>query len=490
MSLPMPTPPLADPPAPALAALTALWQGLGLPAEALAHAHLPGTAPVLPSSFAVATAAQASLGAAALAAAEIGHQRGGPRQTISVDRSHAALECTAWFALDGTTPPAWDPISGLYPCGGPAGPAGWVRIHANFAHHRDGALGQLGRPPGPGTERSAVSQALVGWTAAAFEQAAADAGLVVAAVRSFAQWDAHPQALALAGRPVVSITNIDTGLAPAAPLAWPAITPDQRPLSGLRVLDLTRILAGPVAGRCLAAYGAEVMLVNGPHLPNIDSIADTSRGKLSAQVDLRVPTGRDQLLSLLDSAQVFLQGYRPGALAGHGFDPVALARRRPGIVVGALSAYGGVGPWAERRGFDSLVQTATGFNLAEAQAAGSATPKALPLQILDYATGYLMAFGLQAALWRQARQGGSWLVQVSLAETGHWLRGLGRLADGLNTLKPDLAPYLADSPSGFGPQGQSIVRAVRHAALFSRTPAGWQRPSMPPGSHPPIWPDL
>ena len=471
-----------------MAAASALWRAAGLPADALQWLDLPGAGPVLPSSFDVATAAQASLGLAALAAAEIAHLRGTGRQAVSVERVHAALECTAWFALDGKTPPLWDPISGLYPCGKPGNTPAWVRIHANFAHHRDGALRLLGLPPGPATTREAVAQALATWTADGFEQAAADAGLVVAAARSFAQWDAHPQALALGGRAALSIRPIDTGQAPAAALAWPGLAPAQRPLTGLRVLDLTRILAGPVAGRCLAYYGADVMLVNGPHLPNIDAIADNSRGKLSAQIDLREARSQAQLQSLLAGAQVFLQGYRPGALAARGLGPQRLAQLRPGIVVASISAYGEVGPWAERRGFDSLVQTATGFNLAEAKAAGSASPKALPAPILDYAAGHLLAFGIQAALWRQATQGGSWQVQVSLVDVGHWLRSLGRLADGLAVSAPSLKPYLADSPCGFGPQGQATLRALRHAAQFSRTPVAGLRPSMPPGSHPPQWP--
>ena len=480
---------VAAPDSPALAAAARLWQAAGMPADALAYADLAGAGPVLPSSFDVATAAQASIGLAALAAAEIGHLRGGDRQTVSVDRVHAALECTAWFAIDGKTPAQWDPLSGLYPCGGPGAPAGWVRIHANFAHHRDGALHLLGLPPGPATARDAVANALAGWTAEGFEQAAAAAGLVVAAVRSFAQWDAHPQALALAQRPPLRISEIDTGQARAPAQAWPRITPAHSPLAGLRVLDLTRILAGPVAGRCLAYYGAEVMLVNGPHLPNIDAIADNSRGKLSAQIDLREASGQAQMQALLAGAQVFLQGYRPGALAARGLGPRSLAQRRPGIVVASLSAYGEVGPWAERRGFDSLVQTATGFNLAEAEAAGSASPRALPMQILDYSAGHLLAFGIQAALWRQATQGGSWQVQVSLVDVGHWLRSLGAVPGGLAATAPSMKPYLEDSHCGFGPQGQATLRALRHAARFSRTPISGLRPSMPPGSHPPLWPD-
>ena len=479
----------ATAPASPTAVAAGLWQMAGLPVDALAQLHLPGDGPVLPSSFAVATAAQASLGAAALAAAEIGHARGARRQAVSVDRCHAALECTAWFALDGVTPPLWDPVSGLYPCGGPDAPAGWVRIHANFAHHRDGALRLLGLPAGAGTPRAAVAHALEGWAAPAFEQAAADAGLVVAAVRSFAQWDAHPQAQALAGRPPLRISPIATGAAPADPLRWPALAATDRPLSGLRVLDLTRILAGPVAGRLLAAYGADVMLVNGPHLPNIEAIADTSRGKLSTLIDLREAAGRAQLDALAGQAQVFVQGYRPGALAALDFSAEALARRHPGIVVASLSAYGNEGPWAGRRGFDSLVQTATGFNLAEAEAAGAAAPKALPMQILDYAAGHLLAFGIQAALWRQATQGGSWQVEVTLAGVGHWLHSLGRLPDGLSVTPPTIEPYLEHSRCGFGAGGAGTLRALRHAAVFSATPAAWVRPSMPPGSHPPTWPE-
>ncbi len=486
----------ASPPSPAHAALADLWHAAGLPAEALDWADLPGTAAVLPSSFAVATAAQASLGAAALAAATLWQLRSGQAQQVTVDRVNAALECTGYFALDGVVPDPWDKLSGLYACGADGGAPDWVRIHANFAHHRDGVLRLLGLPTGPDTPREAVTQALRGGSALAFEQAAADAGLVVAAARSFAQWDAHPQGLALAGQPVVRITPIPpaAGQPLAAPLPWPQpAAANPRPLDGLRVLDLTRILAGPVAGRCLAAYGADVMLVNGPHLPNIASIADTSRGKLSALIDLREPAGQAQLQALLGSAQVFLQGYRPGALAARGWTAEALAARRPGIVVASLSAYGQhqpPGPWDGRRGFDSLVQTTTGFNLAEAEAAGRSEPKALPMQVLDYAAGHLLAFGIQAALWRQATQGGSWQVQVSLAGVGLWLRSLGRLDHGLAATRPDVTPWLEDNACGFGPGGQGTLRAVRHAAQLSATPARWARPAMPPGSHAPVWPSV
>lgn len=467
---------------PAWQAARDLWQGLGLPSDALAMLELSGTAPVLPSSFAVATAAQASLGAAALAAAELWQLRGDApqRQHVTVPREHAVLECLGWFTIDGREPLVWDKLSGLYPCGADAGQAGWVRIHANFAHHRDGALKLLGLPTGQSTEKPSVIQALRAWPALDFEAAAAQAGLVVSAARSFDEWDAHPQAQALKDQPVVRLTRI--GEAP--PRAWPRLPAGSQPLQGLRVLDLTRILAGPVAGRTLAAYGADVMLVNAPHLPNIDAIADTSRGKLSTHIDLRAPQGQAQLHALLQEAHVFMQAYRPGGMADLGLAPQALARLRPGIVAVSLSAYGPEGPWSSRRGFDSLVQTATGFNLAEAAAAGSPDPKPMPLQILDYAAGYLLAFGAQAALWKQAHEGGSWHVEVSLAGVGQWLRSLGRIPDGFShTGKPDLKPYLAHEPSGFGQ-----LLTMRHAAVFSATPARWKRKAMPPGTHPPVWP--
>ena len=455
------------------AALRPVWLNAGLPDEALAFVQLSGADPVMPSSFGVGTAVQTSIAAAALAACEVGHARGTPRQMLAVDMQHAALECTNWFSLDGRVPDPWDAFSGLYRCAD-----GHVRIHANFRHHREGALRLLGLDPDR-AQRADAEQALRPWRALDFEQAAAERGLVVAALRRFEDWDATPQGRAVAAQPLFTIERIGD----APPLALPALAVDQRPLTGVRVLDLTRILAGPVCGRALAAYGADVLLVNSPDLPNIEVIAETSRGKLSAHVDLRSDAGRSTLQALVGDAHVFVQGYRPGGVAALGFGPDALARLRPGIVAVSLSAYGTQGPWSGRRGFDSLLQTAMGFNHAEGEAAGDGQPRAMPMQILDEATGYLMAFAAAAALWRQQREGGSWHVQLSLAQTAQWLRGLGRVVGGLSTPKPAVAPFIESAASGFG-----ALQAVRHSARLARTPAGWPRPSMPPGSHPPAWP--
>jgi crotonobetainyl-CoA:carnitine CoA-transferase CaiB-like acyl-CoA transferase len=390
-------------------ALVPIWNAAGMPAETLGQLTLTGREPALPSSFSVGTAAQAALAVAALGATELGHRRNGLRQQVRLDMRLAALECCGHFTIDGRVPEVWDRTAGLYRCVGD----GWVRLHTNFAHHRDGVLRLLGLPAGPDTARESVATALQQWQALDFEEAAAQAGLVVAALRSFDEWDAHPQSAAVAREPLVAIERIGD----AAPLVLPPLPRDARPLEGLRVLDLTRILAGPVGGRTLAAYGADVLLVNAPHLPNIEAIIDTSRGKLSALADLRSAEGRAGLLEVLSDAHVFIQGYRPGALAALGFAPANVARARPGIVMVSLSAYGESGPWAGKRGFDSLVQTATGINHAEAQAAGSPQPKPLPMQILDMATGFLIAFGAQAAVLRQQREGGSWHVRVSLART-------------------------------------------------------------------------
>ena len=185
---------------------------------------------------------------------------------------------------------------------------------------------------------------------------------------------------------------------------------------------------------------------------------------------------------LLADAHVFIQGYRPGALQALGYGPLALARQRPGIVCVSLSAYGNSGPWAARRGFDSLLQTAMGFNHAEGEAAGDGKPRPMPMPILDEATGFLMAFAACAALWRQQHEGGSWHAQLSLAQTAHWLRGLGRVANGLGARPPSRQPYLETSASGFGE-----LTAISPSAQLERTPARYSSPSVPPGHSPPHW---
>lgn len=451
-----------------------LWALAGIAGDASHRVALPRAAQCLPSSFQVGLAAQSSIAVSALAAAEIYRQRTGVAQKVAVDMHAAERECTALYRLDGRTPDSWEKYSGLYKTRD-----GHVRIHANFAHHRDGALALLGLPAGEVASKEAVAEALLGWSSEEFETAAAQRSLVVSAARTFEQWDAHPQALAMVAEPPIRLTKI----ADADPQPLSGIASRERPLTGVRVLELTRILAGPICGRTLAAYGADVMLVNSPKLPNIPHLVDTSRGKRSVHLDLQKQSERERLDSLLtDNARVFVHGYRPGGISDLGFGPQEIAARHPGMISVSLSAYGWQGPWADRRGFDSLVQTATGFNLAEARAAGASQPKALPIQVLDFASGFLMAFGAQAALLRQAEEGGSWQVDVSLLGTAQWLRALGRVEEGFDVPRLKLGRFLTAYPCSYGE-----LEGMPHAAKFDRTEARWERPSSRPGSDPARW---
>lgn len=456
------------------AVLTTVWAGLGHDPAALDRVDLTGAEPVLPSSFAVGTVMQAGVAASALAAAEVWRARTGKTQRVGVDMRAAAIAARSerYLEIEGKpAPELWDKIAGAYQCGD----GRYVRLHTNFPHHRDGVLKLLGCA----YDKAAVAEALKNWKAFDFEEAAAKANLVVAAMRSFDEWDAHPQGQAIARLPLMSVERIGD----AARRGWPQ---GERPLAGIKVLDLTRIIAGPVGTLTLAAHGADVMLVTSPKLPSVAPLViDTGRGKLSTHIDLHDAEGRDTFAALLREADVVVQGYRPGGLAALGFGPEEATRIRPGIVYVSLCAYSHEGPWAGRRGFDSLVQTASGFNDAEAKAAGSDRPKPLPAQILDHASGYLIAYGAMTALLRQRTDGGSWHVRLSLAQTGRWLRSLGRI-DGMSAADPtrgDVLDCLEDSASGFGK-----LSAVRHPGTMSETPPHWSRPSVPLGTHEPRWP--
>jgi crotonobetainyl-CoA:carnitine CoA-transferase CaiB-like acyl-CoA transferase len=455
--------------------LAELWRLAGHDDTTLSSVDLTGAEPVLPSSFAVGAAAQATIAASALAASELWRLRTGRRQRIGVDMRAAAIEFRSerYLRVDGNVPAEYhDIIAGLYRCAD----GRWVRLHTNLPHHCSGLLRLLDCE----RDRGAVQHTLDGWKAEALEDAAAAAGLVVTACRSFAEWDRHPQGQAVAALPPFSIEQI--GDAPQKPLPVA-----DRPLSNIKVLDLTRIIAGPVCGRTLAAHGADVLLVTAPHLPSMRPLViDTGRGKLSTSIDLRDPSGRETLAVLVRDADVFVQGYRPGAVAAFGFSPEEIASICPGIIYVSLSAYGHAGPWAGRRGFDSLVQTASGFNAGEAEAFGQSKPRELPAQVLDHATGYLLAFAAMTALKRRAERGGSWHVRCSLAQTGSWLRSLGRI-DGMahpNPRSADVRDLFEELPSGFG-----RLTAVHHAAMMNETPPHCARQSVPLGTHAPAWPD-
>ena len=313
--------------------LADLWTSTGGDASALDRVTLTGDEPQLPSSFRVAAAAQASIAAAGLAAANIWQLRSGQSQDVAVDMRHAVVECRSerYLRVDGKPPgPAWDAIAGIYK----TGDGRFVRLHTNFPHHRDAVCKVLNCK----AERDDVQAALMQWDGEAFETAAYAGGCVVALMRSHDEWLALPHAKALAELPLVRIEKIGE----AAPKPWPK---GDRPLAGLRVLDLSRVIAGPVAGRTLAVHGADVMLISSPNLPAIPWLTiDTGRGKLTSFVDLKTGQGRDVLRGLLAEADIFSQGYRPASIAALGFSPEDAAKISPGIVYVSLSAYGHAGP--------------------------------------------------------------------------------------------------------------------------------------------------
>ena len=451
-----------------------LWKVAGGEPAALERVTLTGADPILPTDFKIGTAAAVVIGAGALAASELWRLRTGRGQSVSVDLRGAVVAFRSeryLRARDQKDLHRRDPLFGFYK----AGDGRWIQIHSNMPHHHDGALALLGCE---GT-REAVAATVGRWKAGDLEDAFAAAGLPTGMVRSSAEWQAHPQGAEVATLPLLEIVKI--GEAPPEPPGA-----GSRALSGIRVLDLTRVIAGPVCGRTLAAYGADVLVVSSRHLPNLlGLVVDTGFGKLSTSLDLREAGDAEQARALLRDADVFCQSYRPGALARLGLGPEDAARLRPGIVYVTLSAFSHAGPWRERRGFETIIQSVSGMAQEQGMAVGAEGPQHLPAQVVDHGTGYLAALGAQMALARRAREGGSYLVRVSLAQTGRWVDGLGRV-DGRHTRDlalEDVQDLVADMDSPFGP-----LRHVVPAARFSETPAFWSRPSVPLGTHAPAWP--
>jgi crotonobetainyl-CoA:carnitine CoA-transferase CaiB-like acyl-CoA transferase len=450
----------------------------GLPDTAAATCRIVGRDPVLPTRFRIGAAGAAAVATAAIAANELWTERTHrPRQAIAVDLHHAvaALRSARYLRIDGKVPKEpFDRLSGLYEAQGRR----WVFIHCNFPNHRGAALGVLGLRGN--IERTAVAAAIRERDALDLEDAIHAAGGCAAFVRTPAEWAAHPQRAAVASLPLLEIERI--GAAP--PEALPA---GDRPLSGVRVLDLTRVLAGPTCARTLAEHGAEVLKISASHLPHSGEIEiDTGLGKRAAFLDLREARDIATLAALVRDGRcdVFSQSYRPGTLAARGFGAEQLAALRPGIVAVELSAWGRAGPWASRRGFDTIVQCSSGMAMIE----GGGKPRLLPVSAIDYVSGYLMAMGAMVALLRRAREGGSWRVRVSLARTGEWIveRGLveaAAIADIPKELpEAEIARITMETGSPLG-----VIRHLRPVAQMSETPPRWSRPPSPLGADPPAW---
>ncbi|UTP37772.1 CoA transferase [Phenylobacterium sp. LH3H17] len=441
--------------------------------------------------FHAEAAAAAALAAGGTLAADLWKLRSGQDQEVRVSTREAGAALVS-FALQTFQDPSRAPPSRPDDAGG--GGRGtpamgffrakddrWVFLHPSFP----ASAAKLHELMGSPADAAAVAATALTWDALDLENAIASAGICGAMVRSPEEWDASEQGRILAARPLVEVVKIADG----PPMPLPAR--GDAALAGVRVLDLTRVLAGPTCGRTLAQYGADVLYVASPKLPATEFfVSDVGHGKLSTWLDLTDEADRARLSELIASCDVFSQGYRLGSLQRMGLGAVDLARLRPGIVYTSINAYGHEGPWANRPGWEQLAQTVTGL----AHVHGSYTfggekgPQLQPGAVTDYTTGFLAAFGTMVALDRRARFGGSYMVRVSLAQTGMWLRSLGLAGPGhLDSVQPptpeEIDGWRIESDSGFG-----AVRHLRPPVMLSATPARWRRPTTPLGFHEAAWP--
>jgi crotonobetainyl-CoA:carnitine CoA-transferase CaiB-like acyl-CoA transferase len=439
-----------------------------------------GYDPILPTSFRIAETGTATLAAVGLAVSDIWELRTGRRQQAAIDtrQATASLRSGTYLKIDGTpVPNGRNAIRGFYQ----TKDGRWSYLHCNFPNHRAAALKVLGVPE----EFEAVKKAVAQWNAQELEEAIIAEKGAGGMVRSMEEWAKHPQSAAIAKLPLMEIIRI--GDSPPEPLAKA-----DRPLSGIRVLDLTRVIAGPTCARTLAEHGADVLKITGAHLPSLGRQEyDTGHGKLSAHLDLREARDVEILRGLVRDADVFSQGYRPGTLGSRGFSPEALAQLRPGIIAVSLCAFSHAGPWAPRRGFDTVIQTVSGIVHRQGELFPGAEPgpQFYPVSAIDFLTGYLMAFGALVALARRAREGGSWLVRISLAQVGRWLVERGQVPEAeLKNLPKEFTPAELERWSMTSKTPAGVLQHLAPTVRLSETPTRWDRPTVPLGYHQPAWP--
>jgi crotonobetainyl-CoA:carnitine CoA-transferase CaiB-like acyl-CoA transferase len=472
-----------------------LWPGLLAEAWAAldADARLPAGLQVLwvsgdpgrlPSRLPVEEVAIACTAAALLAAAALHAQRGadgGSRGSPAarLDRAHiaAAFRSEAYLRVGGEQAgPGFAPLSRFWRTAD-----GWIRTHGNYPWHRDALLHALGCPSDAEGDPEPVAAALAELGAREAEELVTGAGGVAAAVRAEDGWRTEPPGQAVIATALVEGTSIG-----GAPPRWRAA--GALPASGVRVLDLTRVIAGPVATRYLGALGADVLRIDAPDRPELTLHAyDGLPGKRSALLDFGTAQGNARLHELLAGADVLVHGYRPHALERFGLEPQALAERHPGLVVAGLSAWGSRGPWGGRRGFDSIVQAASGIAMAESP--DGDRPGALPCQLLDHGTGYLCAAAALQALARQSARGGTQFRELSLARTAHWLLSLPRDAAGTAVAPGSPAPageaeraWLTTLASAAGP-----VTTVRPPGQLDGEALSWAGPLSRYGGDEAVW---
>ena len=447
---------------------TSIWSALGGGANesAAVRFHTDGA---LPSIFAVTDLASGSIGAAALAVAQLVGTRTGSLPEVRVDRRLASF----WFASSirpngWSLAPPWDPIAGDY-----RGADGWIRLHTNAPHHRAAAERVLGAQK----DRESVAAAVSQWTTTELEAAIVGAGGCAAQMRSIDAWAAHPQGVALGTEPLARIDTTERG----PDRDWPIA--NGRPLAGVRVLDLTRVLAGPVASRFLAGYGADVLRIDPPHWNEPGVVPEVTLGKRCARLDLTAADDRARFHALLVGADVLLHGYRATAIDRLGFDAATRAQLNPGLVDVSLNAYGWSGPWRDRRGFDSLVQMSSGIADAGMRWKRADRPFPLPVQALDHATGYLMAAAAVRGITQRMTTGRGTIARLALARTARLLIDLGDQPSA-SALAQETA---ADLDGAVERTTWGDARRLSAPVSIGGTPMRWSLPACELGSAEPRW---
>lgn len=438
--------------------LTSIQAALGLP-----HTPIPFTSSgALPSAFAVTDLACASIAAAGQATSEWLNQQTGRLPSLEVDRRLASF----WFAtsirpVGWSVPPLWDPVAGDY-----ATKDGWIRLHTNAPHHRAAAESVLGTC----ADRAAMESQVAKWAKTDLELAVVEAGGCAAEMRTWAQWQAHPQGIAVNAEPLIQFTASH----PRPSKLWQGSV--ARPLAGIRVLDLTRVLAGPIASRFLAGLGADVLRIDPPTWNEPGVVPEVTLGKRCARLDLHDQADRAVFENLLKDADILLHGYRADALERLGYGVAERQQRAPGLIDVCLNAYGWSGPWQNRRGFDSLVQMSSGIAEAGQQWKNADKPTPLPVQALDHATGYLMAAAAITLLGR----GGS--ARLSLARTAKLLFENGRATDEPLRAEDDSDQGLLVEQTPWGPAHRLHV-----PLKITGTPLQWALPAAELGAHSAQW---
>ncbi|MDT8906888.1 acyl-CoA transferase [Pseudomonas sp. AF76] len=444
--------------------LTSMQAALGLPMTPIPFTDEGA----LPSAFAVTELACASIAAAGQAAAELLHQQTGRRPSLEVDRRLASF----WFStslrpLGWSVPPMWDPVAGDY-----ATADGWIRLHTNAPHHRLAAEKVLGVC----RDRDDMASKVALWNKAELEQAVVNAGGCAAEMRAWQAWQGHPQGKAVNAEPLV---HFDASL-DARPGPWLGTV--ARPLAGLKVLDLTRVLAGPIASRFLAGLGADVLRIDPPSWNEPGVVPEVTLGKRCTRLDLHRADDRAVFETLLKDADILLHGYRADALERLGYGAAQRQQLAPGLIDVSLNAYGWSGPWQNRRGFDSLVQMSSGIAEAGMGWKQADKPTPLPVQALDHATGYLMAASAIVLLSRRLANGPGGSARLSLARTAKLLIEHG--AGAQTALRPensaDQGLLVEQTPWGPAHRLQVPLR-------ITGTPLQWAAPATELGAHRPQW---